>query len=118
MSLLNTNFKQGDLVIADVLFSEQVGAKRRLALVISNNNYNAKSEDLVILKVTSAYKKTNFDVVLENANTKNNSLKKSSFIMVDFPMTIHKGNIYSAPDAIKKEKLNEVKTKILELYDI
>jgi len=113
-----SNIEQGTLVVADVLFAEQVGAKRRLALVISNTNFNKTSEDLIILKVTSNPGTTIYDIPLTNANTVNKAIKKESAIMVDFPMTISKQNIYAAPDKINQLKLNEVKEKMIELYKL
>ncbi|HLD58964.1 MAG TPA: type II toxin-antitoxin system PemK/MazF family toxin [archaeon] len=51
------SFEQGDIVIATLLFAEQVGAKRRPALVISSAEFNKKSEDLILLKITPRQKK-------------------------------------------------------------
>jgi mRNA interferase MazF len=118
MNSLITNLKQGDLVVTDVLFSEQIGIKRRLALVISNSKYNKTSEDIVIVKVTSSNSNTLFDIKLDNNETINKTLKKPSTIMVDFPMTIYKNNIYSIPDSITQSKLEEVKLKIKDFYNL
>jgi hypothetical protein len=38
--------------------------------------------------------------------------------MVDFPMTIYKNNIYSIPDSITQSKLEEVKLKIKDFYNL
>ena len=119
LMLMNlSNIEQGELVVADILFAEQVGAKRRLALVISNSDFNKISEDIVVLKVTSSISKTPFDVQLTNAHTANNALKEESAIMVDFPVTIVKGKILARPDKIKQGKLAEVKAKIKDLYGL
>lgn len=113
-----SNIEQGVLVVADVLFAEQIGVKRRLALVISNTSFNKKSEDVIILKVTSNFGNTNYDISLTNDQTLNKQLKKESAIMVDFPMTISKQNIYFIPDKINLNKLIEVKKKLIELYEL
>ncbi|MDO8647583.1 MAG: type II toxin-antitoxin system PemK/MazF family toxin [Candidatus Diapherotrites archaeon] len=113
-----SNIEQGELVVADILFAEQVGAKRRLALVISNSDFNKISEDIVVLKVTSSNSKTPFDVQLTNAHTINNALKAESAIMVDFPVVIVKGKILARPDKIKQGKLAEVKSRIKDLYGL
>ncbi len=110
--------EQGALVVADVLFAEQTGAKRRLALVISNTKFNKMAEDLVILKVTSNPGNTHYDVPLTNEHTINKELKKESAIMVDFPMTISTQNIYAIADQVTQNKLNEVKEKMKELYEM
>lgn len=110
--------EQGELVVADILFAEQAGAKRRLALVISNTKFNSKSHDIVVLKVTSQGSSTQFDVKLSNENTANKTLKMDSAIMVDFPVVVVKDKIIARPDKIKQDKLKEVKQKIKELYEL
>ncbi|MEK6972640.1 MAG: type II toxin-antitoxin system PemK/MazF family toxin [archaeon] len=112
------NIEQGELIVADILFAEQVGAKRRLALVISNSSYNKNSEDIIVLKVTSHGSDTKFDISLTNKDTANKTLKTDSTIMADFPVVIVKENIVARPDKINANKMNEVKQKIRELYNI
>lgn len=111
-----STINQGELVVADILFAEQVGAKRRLALVVSNSSFNQESQDIVILKVTSSENAAPFDVPLKNHETAHQQLKKNSQIMVDFPGTIMKNNIISRVDCVSKEKLDQVKEKMRELY--
>lgn len=113
-----SDIKQGELVVADILFAEQVGIKRRFALVISNDKFNMESGDIIVLKVTSHGGNTTFDVPLRNSDTTNKTLKKDSTILVDFPATIAKQNIVARPDNIKEEKLQKVKQKIKELFEL
>ena len=119
MKRMNSSIiEQGELVVADILFAEQVGAKRRLALVISSTEFNRKASDIVVLKVTSLGGNTFFDVPLSNADTLKKSLKTDSTIMADFPVVIVKDNILARPDKINQNKLKEVKQKIKKLYDL
>lgn len=113
-----SNFEQGDIIVADIIFSEQVGVKRRPALVISNSQFNRASEDIIVLKITSANKKTDFDIPLTNKDLVEGELNLDSVIMVDFPVTVYKGSISQHASRISKQKLAEVKTKIRELYSL
>ncbi len=58
------SFEQGEIVVAPIPFSSQFSAKIRPALVISKKAYNNKSEDIIVLKVTSKGKDYPFDVEL------------------------------------------------------
>lgn len=119
MAQMNSSIiEQGELVVADVLFAEQIGAKKGLALVVSNTPFNRKSSDIVVLKVTSHGSNTQFDIKLTNKDTANKALKTNSTIMADFPVVILKEKIISRPDKINEEKLKEVKQKISELYGL
>ena len=59
MHMNSLSFEQGDIVIAQLLFSEQIGLKIRPALVISNTKYNKENDGIILLKITSAGKKPN-----------------------------------------------------------
>ena len=118
MRMNSLSFEQGDIVIAQLLFSEQIGLKIRPALVISNTHYNEKNDDIVLLKITSAEKKTKYDLALTEKDMQTGKLKAESTIMVDNPVTTYKGMIQTKAGKITKEKLNQVKEKIVELYEI
>ncbi len=112
------NFEQGDIVIAELLYSEQIGLKIRPALVISNTKYNKSSDDIILLKITSTEKKTKYDITLNAEDIENGKLKNESKIMVDNPVTTYKGVIQTKVGNITQTKLKEVKEKISELYEI
>jgi mRNA interferase MazF len=113
-----SNFEQGNIAIADLLFSEQIGIKRRPVLIISNTEYNKLSEDIIALKITSSYKRTKFSITLNNEDLEKGKLKVSSQIMADFPSTIQKNLISQTIAKISKQKLLEIKQKTKELYKL
>ncbi|MDO8634006.1 MAG: type II toxin-antitoxin system PemK/MazF family toxin [archaeon] len=112
------NFEPGDIVVADLLFAEQIGIKRRPALVISNSNYNKNSEDVILLKITSSAPKTKYDVLLSNKDLKKGNLKTESSVMADNPVTTYKKMIEAKIGKISEQKLKEVKQKLKELYEL
>jgi mRNA interferase MazF len=112
------NFEQGDIVIAELLYSEQIGLKIRPALVMSNTKHNKQSDDIILLKITSSEKKTKYDIPLKAKDIENGKLKNESTIMVDNPVTTYKGVIQTKVGKITKDKLKEVKNKMCELYEI
>ena len=109
-------FEQGDIVVAALLFSEQVGAKRRPALVISRSGYNRSSDDIVVLKVTSRGSRTRYDVGLAQSDLADGALKAESQIMVDNPVTLYKGMVEGKVGRVTPQKLSEVKARMRELY--
>ncbi len=112
------SFEQGDVVVASILFSEQIGIKRRPALVISNSRFNKYSEDIVLLKISSKGPKTEYDVLLSQSDFEEGKLKVESKIMVDNPVTAYKRLIESKIGRISPQKLKEVKQKIKELFEL
>jgi mRNA interferase MazF len=48
-----TMYKQGDILLIPVHFSDLTSSKKRPVLVLSNNDYNTKTEDIIAAAVTS-----------------------------------------------------------------
>ena len=113
-----SNFKQGDIVVAELPFAEQTGWKRRPALVISNSEYNKDSEDLILLKITSKELETKFDVVFNNQDLIEGELSVESKIMVDNPVTTYLNLIDKKIAKLSEKKLLIVKQKMIELYKL
>ena len=113
-----SSFEQGDIIIANILYSQQVGFKRRPVLVISNSKYNQQSEDLIVLSISSTEPKEKYDLKLANKDLVEGELMVDSKILTDFPTTIEKNLIAQRLGKISAQKLREVKQKIKELYEL
>jgi mRNA interferase MazF len=114
----SSSFEQGEIVVAPIPFSSQVSAKIRPALVISKEEYNNRSEDIIVLKVTSKGKDYPFDVELSAKDFAGGKLKHESVIQADFPVVIEKRSVSQEIGKISAQKLKEVKQKIKELYEL
>ena len=111
-------FEQGEIIIAPIPFSTQLTGKIRPALVISKKEYNNKSEDIIVLKVTSKGKDYPFDIELKEKDLSSGKLKYESVIQADFPVVIEKRSVSQSIGKISSQKLKEVKQKIKELYEL
>ena len=52
-----TTYKRGDIVLVPFPFSNQTATKKRPAVVVSSSLYNEKTNDIVIIAVTSKVEK-------------------------------------------------------------
>jgi len=114
----SSSFEQGNIIVANILYSQQVGFKRRPVLVISNSKYNQQSEDLIVLSVSSTPAKAKYDVKLTNKDLDEGELRVESKILTDFPTTIEKNLISQKLGKISNQKLKEVKQKMRQLYGL
>ena len=48
-----TNFKLGDVMLAEVIFADATGSKKRPALVISGSEFNQNRNEVIISAITS-----------------------------------------------------------------
>lgn len=53
-----TNYKRGDVVLTDVIYSERIAVKRRPALVLSSEEYHNSRQEMIIAAITSNIKRT------------------------------------------------------------
>ncbi|HNV01571.1 MAG TPA: type II toxin-antitoxin system PemK/MazF family toxin [archaeon] len=114
----SSNFNQGEIIIAPIPFSNLVQAKLRPALVISSKKYNNKSEDIIVLKITSKGNEYPFDIALKTKDLDLGELNSESIIQADFPVVLEKQSIIKSIAKINQKKLEEVKQKICELYEL
>lgn len=109
-----SSFKQGEIFLTDVRFAESDQSKERPAVILSSNDYNQKSSDLVLFKITSKKRHWLFDVDLAEKNLIEGVLKKESVIKADFPIVIHKTKLSKKIATIDKTTIQEVIRKFNE----
>ena len=113
-----SSFKQGDIVVANIAYSQQIGFKKRPVLIISNTKYNQNSGDIIVTSISSTEIKSKYDIKLLNNDLTEGELNLESKILTDFPTTIEKELIENKIGKITEKKLGEVKNKLSELYEI
>lgn len=111
-------FEPGDIVVADIIFSSQTGAKLRPALVVSSKRYNSRSDDAVVLKITSKSKDYPFDVSISQQDLAEGALKMESVIQADFPVVIDQSLVKQKIGEVNAQTLARVKAKMKELFEM
>jgi mRNA-degrading endonuclease toxin of MazEF toxin-antitoxin module len=53
MMMIGTMLEQGDILLVPIPFTDLSSQKRRPVIVVSNNTYNQKTTDLVVVAMTS-----------------------------------------------------------------
>ena len=109
--------KQRDIILINFPFSDLTGAKIRPALVISNDKYNQKNLDVLVLVITSNLSAHNYKLFIENKDLEIGILPVKSAIRIDKPFSVFQGKILKVQAKIKLEKLQEVKMMIVNLIE-
>ncbi len=100
--------EQKDLLIVPFPFSDQSGRKIRPVVVISNNNFNNHSEDVIVMGVTSNVKKERYAISLNNKDLENGNLSTDCIIKVENILRLEKGLVIKKIGKINENKLKEV----------
>jgi len=113
--------KQGSIVIGNLPYSDLSTVKKRPLLIISADNYNISSYDVIVIKVTrvtSDIKIRQYSIDITNNDLSSGHLKQESAIKVDSIFYIDKKLIDVSVASIKREALDLVKNKLKALLSI
>lgn len=106
---------QRDLVLLSFPFSDFKSSKVRPVVVVSNDSYNIKSRDVIVVPVTTSLTLKEYSVLLTNADLESGKLIKDSKIKADRILSISKNLIRMKIGKVKKEILEKIKNELLKL---
>lgn len=74
---------QGDIVLIPIPFSDLISQKRRPVLILSNNKYNQRYQDIIVAAITSNVTDGEYQVIIKNDRMAEGNLKVTSAVRVD-----------------------------------
>jgi mRNA interferase MazF len=107
--------KQQEIAWVKIPFSDFSETKLRPALIVSNNDYNSKSDDIIVCAITSNVQKAEFSVQLNQKDLVTGNLPIESRIKTDKIMQINKKLIVRTFAKISEKKFDETITEIKKL---
>jgi mRNA interferase MazF len=99
-------YKQGDIVLIPIPFTDLQSSKIRPVIVVSNNNYNNIMKDMLVSAITSNITSKEYSIPIDNDDLDTGKLIKPSMIRTD--------KLYSLSQDIVKKKIAHSKEAILE----
>lgn len=100
--------EQRDLLLVPFPFSDQSGRKVRPVMILSNNQFNESSEDILIIGVTSNISKDQYTLKLDNHDLEEGKLITNCIIKVENVLRLDKNLIIKKIGKVKREKLKEI----------
>jgi mRNA interferase MazF len=98
--------KQREMVLIPIPYSNLKSKKRRPVIVIPNNLYNQKTEDIVVIAVTSNIETKGYTLLITQKDMEEGNLPRDSMIRVD--------KIYSLSQLIVVKRLGKIKEATFE----
>ena len=105
-----TIYKRGDIVL--VPFTDLTSSKRRPALILSPDSFNAAGEDLVLAAITSHITADPHAVHLERGDFAQGGLPKISMVKPTKLFTLHASLVAKRICALGIEKIEEVQRSL------
>ena len=112
-----TVFKQGDVILVPVPFTNLKESKQRPAIIISNDVRNAKNDDIIICGITSNIRDEPYSIIIEQKDMNEGNLHFTSRIKADKIFTIHKNIIKRKLGRINKIILEKTKEEIRKVIE-
>lgn len=108
--------KQRDIVLVPIPFTDLTSIKRRPVVIISGDNYNNKSSDIIAAAMTSNLaSSTEYTILIDSENLSEGLLPKQSIIRCDKIYTISKDIIVKNFGKLSIETFRNVKKNIDQL---
>ncbi len=101
-------YRQGDIVLVSFPFTDLTSSKRRPALVLSPDSFNATGEDLVLAAVTSRITDDLHAVRLWRGDFAAGGLPRPSVVKPTKPFTMHSSLIAKRIGALRTDKMEEI----------
>jgi mRNA interferase MazF len=117
MTRYGTTYKQGDILLVSVPFTDLTSEKRRPVLVISSDSYNNESEDIIVVAVVSNVTFRGNTIPLTNSDLREGTLKLDSCIRADKIYTLAQRIVMYKFGTVKDHVIQAVREKISELID-
>ncbi len=108
--------QQRNLALVPFPFSDQSGKKVRPVIIISNQDYNEHSEDLIVIAVTSQVDGPNRVVILPE-DIEIGEIKGKSCIKVDNILKISKSLIIKSFGRVSKRKHQDILAHLVRLLN-
>ena len=104
-------YKQGDILLIPIPFSDLTSSKKRPVVVLSNNDYNDKTHDIVVAAITSNITTKEYTVIITTKDLNEGNLQVDSCIRVDKIYTLSQSIVISRFGAVKSHIMDFVKEK-------
>ena len=115
MEKISLDVLQRKIFLAPFPFSDLSLEKVRPVLVISNDNYNASFDDVIVCAISTKLEKLN-SIPLSSKDLDEGVLFKRSIIKFDPLFKLEKTLLLKSIGMISDDKFTFVKEKILELF--
>jgi mRNA interferase MazF len=116
INLYGMKYSQREIVLVPFPFSDLSTTKKRPVLIISNDIYNSKNDDVVVCVITSKKHKDNYSVVIKDEDLEYGYLPEESTIKYHKLFTINKSKILKKFSVVNKALFGNISRGLCTLF--
>jgi mRNA interferase MazF len=106
------SYKQREIVLVPFPYSDLSATKKRPVLIVSNNDYNQRFEDIVVCVITSNRFADAYSVNLANEDLEMGILPESSVVKTHKLFTIHQSKIVRKFSLVTSDYFEQIEAQI------
>lgn len=106
---------QGDILLIPVPFTDLSAQKRRPVIVISNDTYNRKTTDIVVVAVTSNPAPVDYSFTITSSDLENGALNRPSKVRVDKIYTLSQSIVFKTFGRVNSNVLDHIRRMLQDL---
>lgn len=112
-----TPYRQRDLLLVPIPFSDLSSRKVRPVVVVSNDAYNATGSDLLVVGVTSNLSSRPYTVSLDSHHLEEGTLRRPSMVRADKLFSIDQRIVKSRFGRVDVATFHRIRDELLRLVD-
>ena len=107
--------KQGDILLIPIPFTDLSSQRRRAVIVISNNAYNQKTKDIVVVAMTSNPVKVDYSFTITSSDLEQGKLNRPGKVRVDKIYTLSQSIVVKTFGRVNSKAFNQIREKLRDL---
>ena len=107
--------EQGDILLIPVPFTDLSARKRRPVIVISNTRYNRKTDDIVVVAMTSNPAPVDYSFTITSSDLERGKLNRPGKVRVDKIYTLSQSSILKTFGRVNAKVLERIRNILQEL---
>lgn len=110
------NVNQKEIVLLPYPFSNLEGSKVRPAIVVSNDIFNKKSADCIMIPLTTVIKEEPYSIILNQEDLSSGKLLKTSRARTDKIFAVEKNLVIMKIGVINDKIFEKIKFDIIKIF--
>jgi len=107
--------EQGDILLIPIPFTDLSSQKRRPVIVISNNAYNQKTADIVVVAMTSNPAPADYSFTITSADLEKGALNRPGKVRVDKIYTLSQSIVAKTFGRVNEPALERIRQTLRDL---
>lgn len=117
MMKIGTMYEQRDVVLIPIPFSDLSFNKQRPVIIISNNRYNQRSEDIVVVAMTSNPATVDYGFTITSTDLEQGELRRASMVRCDKIYSISQSLVLKRFGRVRPDTLSTIHTMLFRLVE-